>query len=486
MAKSRNLLIILRTCSKVNMLHDVGNGRYIKVPKQQLINVCVSSLVNSINQVQGHHIDLIVLDDHSSEEAVTDIKNILSNCKFPTKFIPVEGGSGNGYTMSLVYDQIEQNCKDLWYHVEDDYLHYPEAIHDMLDTVDTFEERTGKLVAINPHDDVWRYKYEIYPSFIIHAPYRHYRTVQHTTYTFLSSLRLFRKYKNHFEDLVKLTIQKESFIENKSINLIWQQDDVVLFSPIPGLAFHIMDESGKDPYIDIEELYTSVPKLWNQKKSKIAIVSLFTEKHLDLAELTWYRNKVKYAEKHGYYAIEKQGHYSKDQIHFDKFVHILNVMESHPDVDWVWWLDNDAMITNFDIKVEDIVDNNFHIVMPTDIAALNTGSFIVRNSPQAREWLEFLLSKKTEYKNDNKWFEQQAVIDFYPKFQDLFKIVPQQWLNSYDYKLYNVEGIDLLGHDGQWYPNDFVIHWPGLPNDTRVKLAQHYQSLIKDTDKESK
>jgi hypothetical protein len=112
---------------------------------------------------------------------------------------------------------------------------------------------------------------------------------------------------------------------------------------------------------------------------------------------------------------------------------------------------------------------------------LNTGSFIVRNTAQAREWLEFLLSKKAEYKNDKKWFEQQAVIDFYPKFQDLFKIIPQQWLNSYDYRMYNVVGVDLLGQDGQWAPGDFVIHWPGLPNDARVKLAEHYKQFIKDT-----
>ena len=47
--------------------------------------------------------------------------------------------------------------------------------------------------------------------------------------------------------------------------------------------------------------------------------------------------------------------------------------------------------------------------------------------------------------------------------------------------MYNVEGIDLLGQDGQWYPGDFVIHWPGLPNNTRIQLAQQYQQFIQDT-----
>lgn len=478
----RHLLIVLRTCTRVNMINDAGNGRYIKVPKSQLVNVCVSSLVDSINHVQGHDVELVVLDDHSDPSCVADINNILAHCQFKTTFIPVEGGTGNAYTMKKVFELVENKATDLWYHIEDDYLHYPEAIHDMIDTVDDFEGRTGKHVAINPHDDVWRYKYEIYPSFLLHGPYRHYRTVKHTTYTCLTSKSLYNKYRNHFQDVVTLTEQHVDYVENKSINLVWNKEDVSLFSPIPGLAFHIMDDSGKDPYIDIEELWNSIPPLWkDSSKPEMAIVSIFNDRHKDLAELTWYNNKVRYAEKYGYLALPKTDNFSPEQVHFDKFVHILDVMEQNPNVDWVWWLDNDAMITNFDIKVEDLVDTDYHVIMPTDIAALNTGSFIVRNSPQAKEWLTYLLNKKAEYKNDKKWFEQQAVIDFYPKFQELFKIIPQQWLNSYDYRMYNVEGIDLLGQDGQWYPGDFVIHWPGLPNETRVQLAQQYQQHIQDT-----
>jgi len=477
----RHLLVVLRTCTTVNMVSDTGSGRYIQVPKHQLVLRCVSSLVNSINQVQGHDVELLVLDDHSTAEAVGDIKNILDKSKFPTRFIPVEDGTGNGHTIGKVYELVAEHAKDLWYHVEDDYLHRPEAIHDMIDTVDRFETVTNKMVAVNPHDDVWRYTQEVYPSFLLHGPYRHYRTVTHTTYTCLASRAIFDKYRNHFLDVVTLTKQRADWVENKTINQVWNKPDVLLFSPIPGLAFHIMDPSGKDPYVDIEALWDSVPQLWQQSNQpRIAIVSLFNERHQNLADYTW-TNKQKYAEKHGYLAVAKTDNFSAEQVHFDKFVHILDTMRAHPDVDWVWWLDNDAMITNFDIRVEDLVDGDFHIIMATDIAALNTGSFIVRNSVKSREWLEFLLSKKREYKDDKKWFEQQAVIDFYPKFEELFKLVPQQWLNSYDYKVYGVEGVDLLGQDGQWYPGDFVIHWPGLPNETRIELAKHYQQYIQDT-----
>ena len=74
----RHLLIVLRTCTTVGMVHNSGSGRYIDVPKHQLVLTCVSSLINSINQVQGHDVELVVLDDHSSSQAVEDIKKILS------------------------------------------------------------------------------------------------------------------------------------------------------------------------------------------------------------------------------------------------------------------------------------------------------------------------------------------------------------------------------------------------------------------------
>ena len=483
----RHLLIILRTCTTVNMLNDTGAGRYIKVPKSQLVNRCVSSLVHSINTVQGHDVELVVLDDHSTAESVLEIKNILSHCTVPTEFISVEDGTGNAHTMDRVYDLIESRAQDLWYHVEDDYLHVPEAIHDMIDSVDQFESETGKMVAVNPHDDIWRYRQEIYPSYLLLGPYRHYRTVRHTTYTCLASRRIYDTYRSHFRDVATLTRERADWVENKSINLVWNKPDVALFSPIPGVAFHVMDPSGRDPYVDIDQIWNSVPAYWTgtDARPRIGIVSIFNERHQDLAQLTWHQNKIPYAEKHGYTAVAKTTDFSPDQVHFDKFVHILHTMDSYPDLDWIWWIDNDAMITNFDIRVEDLVDNDYHIIMPTDIAALNTGSFIVRNSPQAREWLEFLLSKKREYRDDRKWFEQQAVIDFYPKFQELFKIIPQQWLNSYDYIMYNIEGIDLMGQDGQWYPGDFVIHWPGLPNETRVKLAQQILPFVRNTVKET-
>ena len=472
---NRNLVVILRTCGRVESLH--GN-RYINKPKSEIINVCVSSLIDSINNVTGHDIKVFVLDDHSSETVVKDIQTIISQCKYPTEFIPVVDGNGNGHTMDKVYDIVEAHAIDLWYHIEDDYLHYPTAIQDMLDSITEFEKSSKQMVAINPHDDVWRYKREVYPSYILHGPYRHYRTVKHTTYTCLASRAIYDKYRNHFIDLVRLTFERADWVENKSINLVWNKDDVLLFSPIPSLALHLMDESGKDPYIDVEGLWYNIPNLWNRNDpSKLAIVSMFNEGHIELAKHTW-TNKENYAAKHGYIAVAKNDNFSKEAIHFDKFSHILDTFNKNPNLSWIWWLDNDAMITNFNCRIEDIIDDSYDIIMTTDLASINTGSFLIKNSENSKVWLEDMLSKRKDYINDKKWFDQQCVIDTYVSYKYIIKLVPQRTMNSYDYKMYQVNGIDMLGNDGQWQQGDWVIHWPGLNNLLRLQLAARYQQAI--------
>lgn len=252
----RDLTVIARTCGRVFAIHG---SRYVEKTKREIIQTCISSLVNSINQVRDHNIRLFVLDDHSSPEVLDDLNNILSQCQFPATLINVDDGTGPSHTCYRVYDLVEREATDLWYHIEDDYLHYPEAIQDMLDTVNKFEEDTGSMIAINPHDDIWRYTREIYHSILLLGPYRHYRTVLHTTYTCLASRAIYDRYRNHFQDAAQWILRKG---ENETINQVWAKDDVMLFSPIPSLALHLMEEAGKDPYIDWAALWDSVPKLW--------------------------------------------------------------------------------------------------------------------------------------------------------------------------------------------------------------------------------
>jgi hypothetical protein len=134
------------------------------------------------------------------------------------------------------------------------------------------------------------------------------------------------------------------------------------------------------------------------------------------------------------------------------------------------------MITNFNIKLEDLIDNDFDFVIATDCYNINNDSFLARATDTTIKWLRNTVDLLDSYSNA-KWLDQSAMIDTIDMMADRIKIVPQRTMNSYDYDLYpglvpHIYKKDLLGNDGQWQPGDFLIHWPAVPLDKRIALAQ--------------
>jgi hypothetical protein len=60
------------------------------------------------------------------------------------------------------------------------------------------------------------------------------------------------------------------------------------------------------------------------------------------------------------------------------------------DYDWVFWLDSDAWITNYDIKLESILPKQGFVdfVVTEDANGPNAGSWMIRNSDWSRKFLE--------------------------------------------------------------------------------------------------
>lgn len=237
----------------MNSLHNIE--RYVSLPKNELINLCLSSLVNSVNKSR-HDIELTVLDDHSAKSDKEKFLKILKKCEKRTSFIELND-TGPSASCRLTYELIEKKATDLWYHVEDDYLHFENSIEEMINAINHFEKITKKNIAIFPYDCMCRYYYQIYPSYILHGPSSHYRTINHSTYTCMTSRAVYDKYKEYFELAAEYVCKKS---EDETINKVWQQPDVLLLNPIPSLAMHIVDKDGKDPYIDIEKLIKETPK----------------------------------------------------------------------------------------------------------------------------------------------------------------------------------------------------------------------------------
>jgi hypothetical protein len=298
-----------------------------------------------------------------------------------------------------------------------------------------------------------------------------------------------------YKDIIKLHPQRDfnSFDYRmypgiSSIDMLhtdgqWQPGDWVIHWPSINNETRIRMAHDIQGAIVYESNTEIAPVHQVEKRLNIGITSMYNDAHADLAAVTW-TSKEHYATKHGYSLHPKTSGFTSGAIHIDKLRHMLVTLNTNPAMEWLWWLDNDAMITNHDVRLESIVDNNYHVIISTDCHSLNTGSFMIRNTKETKDWLAFLLelAKAPEYADDKRWFEQQMVIDTYIKYRDIIKVIPQKIFNAYQYKIYNLDSTDLLGCSGEWEPGDFVIHWPALPNPTRLQLAAQIAPLIQDTE----
>jgi hypothetical protein len=200
-----------------------------------------------------------------------------------------------------------------------------------------------------------------------------------------------------------------------------------------------------------------------------------------LTPLTWDQNGLIYCETHGYpYVIVDD--FEGKPAGFAKIDNMLAVCKENPEVEWIFWKDADGLITNFNIKLEDIVDNDYHVMLTTYWNGINNGMMMVRNSEQGRAWLEMIMSKFPEYAR-HPVQDQQVMIDTFEEWKHIIKIVPQRTFNSACFSDGAHRGaytttLDTLGTDGQWQQGDFIMHWPGQDPSLRLMLARKYINRV--------
>jgi len=232
--------VILRT-HDLHSLHAY-NPRVIDVPKPEMVRRCVISLVKALAGVEH---TLTILDDHSTEETV----------EFLHRQGPViETGPGNNLSLLTAVDAAGASRADLVYLVEDDYLHTPEAIQEMLAFVELAKAKSLPSVALHPYDDHDNYTHGINrASNIVVGRDRHWRTNACSTGTVLAEPWVFREpeWEKLARDYDKPGLNVH---EGTTINRLWW-DRVPLFTPLPSLAVHLC--GNVPPLVDY-------PRLWDQ------------------------------------------------------------------------------------------------------------------------------------------------------------------------------------------------------------------------------
>ena len=250
----KSLDIIIRTHDKSNVSKF---SRFISVSKRELIEGCITSLINSANQCKNK-INIIVSDDHSSQEFLHNLNNILKTSRHSIKIISLEEGGPNQSALSQ-FEYCKNSTADLVYSVEDDYLHSPSALYEMLSEYEYLSSKYNlpQPLCIFPWDEPETYdpKHNT-PELIMRGQYRHWKTGWGTTYTMMTSPKVFHDHWNLFEKLA--TEYKEwdgtgnkndTIHEGNTISYIWSKH-IIRINPIPSLVLHMQSSLQEDSYID--------------------------------------------------------------------------------------------------------------------------------------------------------------------------------------------------------------------------------------------
>lgn len=209
---------------------------------------------------------------------------------------------------------------------------------------------------------------------------------------------------------------------------------------------------------------------------KIALLTHYLpterENYQNLANLTL-PNRQAYCDKHGYEHWIQCGPYKYPDWYYayDRLVNLREKLDQRPDVDFVFVLNIQSIISNFNIKIESLIDENHDFWVSKDINFINCGAMIFRNCQWTKEWLDFIISKEPVYKNA-VWHEQKCIIDNWsqPKWVHRINLVPQYFFNSYDYTLYNWSDRT----NGMWKKGHFVLSLPGLNLQQRIDYVNKF------------
>jgi hypothetical protein len=203
-------------------------------------------------------------------------------------------------------------------------------------------------------------------------------------------------------------------------------------------------------------------------------------------------NKRQYARRHGYTVIvandmldrSRPGAWSK-----------LPAVKKHlPYYDYIMYMDVDAVIMNFNRKIEELIVPGFDIVMATDWNGPNTGVWIAKNTEFTKWFLEEAW-KQDQFTQSGFPFEYEQRAVHYLMRTEIWKkrrlpkypgdiadirrrifLMDQCAMNSYAvHPLYMKADRQV----SQYIDGDFVIHFAGKKGKIKVDLMRQYLELSK-------
>ncbi|KAL8476901.1 hypothetical protein ACS0TY_029268 [Phlomoides rotata] len=152
--------------------------------------------------------------------------------------------------------------------------------------------------------------------------------------------------------------------------------------------------------------------------------------------LRFFKNKVDYCRVHGYQIFYNNAFFDPEMRSFWAKIPILRAaMVAHPEVEWLFWVDSDAIFTDMDfvIPFERYKDHNMVVHGWPDLiyekkswVSLNAGVFLIRNCQWAMDFLDVwarMGPKSPDYKNWGKILRETLTDKMFPDSDDQSALV---------------------------------------------------------------
>ena len=268
--KVNSVLIILRMNTNIQ-IWDQNKKRLFEFPKIEYSKRSLNSLIKSIKFCKKKYFDLkiktIIIDDNSNKKNLSEIENIISGenidiisldyYKYENKIKNQKNKSTFANLASLMqsFEIAKENGEDLIFFIEDDYLHFEPMLEEMISSFERIASQINKDIFLCPSDYPYLYMDNKKTSILI-GNKRHWRTVDKTLCTFLTTKNLLNKYWNNF---YKNCVDRHDPFE-KYINEIYEKE--ICISPLKSLSLHLTNINssyGLSPFINYK-------KLWEENK----------------------------------------------------------------------------------------------------------------------------------------------------------------------------------------------------------------------------
>ena len=265
--KIKSLLIVFRTNTFVE-IWDQNKKRLFEYPKIEYATRSLNSLIKSIKFLRQKlpeiNIKLIILDDHSNNENLEKIKKIseqeksseiisLDHDKYKSMILKQKSAETFSNLASLLnsFEIGKELGEDLVFFVEDYYLHFETMLEEMISSYQRISSQLGKDIFVCPSDYPYLYMGNEKTNVLIGSK-RHWRTIDKTLCTFLTSKTLINKYWDNF----KKNCENRHDPFEKYLNEIYQKE--ICISPLKSLSLHLTNINssyGLAPFINYKELW---------------------------------------------------------------------------------------------------------------------------------------------------------------------------------------------------------------------------------------